>query len=122
MRYPDTVKLVAVTSDGYGDRTPSSIDEVPASFIRRAGIERGVNNEGESSDAAVYLLHTHPVVLANLDTLEGMYIHAEPFSDDSWYRVITATVAERKLLNNVIDNVYCRLEKVAGLAYGISIS
>lgn len=117
MRYPDLVRLATVTSDGYGDKTVTSVDEIPATFIKRSGYVHGNNTEGETSDATVYLLPTNETVLNSKDKLEGMYIHAEPFSSDSWYRVTSVSVAQRKLLNNAIDNVYCRLEKVAGLAY-----
>ena len=117
MNYPDTVRLATVTVDGYGDRTVTAIDEVPASFIKRSGITHGNNTEGETSDASVYLLPTNSVVLLKKDDLEGMYIHAEPFSQDTWYRISRANIAERKLLNNAIDNIHCSLEKVAGLAY-----
>ena len=34
------------------------------------------------------------------------------------YRNGSVRIAQRKLLNNAIDNIYCRLQKVAGLAYG----
>lgn len=117
MKYPDTIKLATVTPDMYGDRTVTALEEIPASFIKRSGITHGENTEGETSDAAVYLLPTHPMVLALEDKIEGMFLQAEPFSNDSWYRISTANYARRKLLNNALNNVYCRLEKVAGLAY-----
>lgn len=117
MKYPDTVKLATATPDGYGDRTVTVVDEIPASFIKRAGIAHDNNTEGETSDAAVYLLPTNEVVLENKDSLEGMYIIVSPFSANNWYRISSANIAERKLLNNTIDNIYCRLQKVAGLAY-----
>lgn len=117
MKYPDTVKLVTTTPDGYGDRTVTVVDEIPASFIKRHGVSHDSNTEGETSDAAVYLLPTNDKVLENKDNLEGMYIIVEPFSSDNWYRISSANIAQRKLLNNRIDNVYCRLQKVAGLAY-----
>ena len=117
MNYPDVVKLAKVTPDGYGDRTVVSVEDVPAAFVKRAGYIHGSNTEGETSDAAVYLIPTSQVVLENKDDLEGMYILADPFSDNSWYRIQSVNIAERKLLNNRIDNIYCRLEKVAGLAY-----
>lgn len=117
MKYPDTVKLATTTSDGYGDNTVTVLDEIPASFIKRAGVTHGESSDMETSDAAVYLLPSHATVLEKLDDLEGMYIIAEPFSDSNWYRISSANVAERKLLNNTIDNVYCRLQKIAGLPY-----
>lgn len=117
MKYPDTIKLATTTSDGYGDKRVTVLSEVPASFIKRAGIAHDNNTEGETSDAAVYLLPSHSVVLEKMDDLEGMYIIVEPFSDSNWYRISSANIARRKLLNNAIDNIYCRLQKVAGMAY-----
>lgn len=120
MKYPDTVRLATTTSDGYGDKAVAVLDEIPAAFARRKGYEHGTNSEGETSDASVYLLPTHPVVLLKKDDLEGMLIQLAPYSDNTWYRITSANVAERKLLDNALDNVYCRLDKVAGVAYGIS--
>lgn len=117
MKYPDTIKLATTTQDGYGDRSVTVLDEIPAAFIKRAGITHDTNTEGETSDAAVYLLPTNAKVIDKKDDLEGMYIIVSPFSANNWYRIISVNVAERKLLNNTIDNVYCRLQKVAGLAY-----
>lgn len=117
MKYPDTVKLATTASDGYGDKTVAVLDEIPAAFIKRAGIAHGTNADAETSDAAVYLLPSNAKVLENKDKLEGMYIIVAPFSASNWYRISSANIAERKLLNNTIDNIYCRLQKVAGLAY-----
>jgi hypothetical protein len=117
MIYPDTVQLITTNHDGYGDKTVASVDEIPASFIKRAGTEHRNNIDGETSDAAVYLLPTNSKVLEVKDDLEGMYIVADPFGQDNWYRISSVNIAQRKLLNNAIDNIYCRLEKVAGIAY-----
>jgi hypothetical protein len=118
MKYPDTVKLASgTTTDGYGDKTITLTEEIPAAFIRRAGIEHNDGADAETTDATVYLFPAHPAVQSRLDDLEGMYIQVKPFTDSNWYRIESANVAERKLLNNTIDNVYCRLQKVAGLAY-----
>ena len=117
MKYPNVVRLAATTVDGYGDKTVTVLDEVQAAFVKRSGISHGSNTEGETSDAAVYLIPSNATVLNSKDSLEGMYILAEPFSDDNWYRISSANIAERKLLNNAIDNIYCKLEKVAGMAY-----
>ena len=87
MRYPDTVKLATTTTDGYGDRTVTVLDEIPAAFIKRAGVTQGENREAETSDAAVYLLPTHAKVLEKKDELEGMYIIVEPFSANNWYKI-----------------------------------
>lgn len=113
MRYPDTVQLATTTHDGYGDQTVDLLEEVQAAFIKRAGIEHNNNSDAEVSDAAVYLLPTNAKVLEVKNDLEGMYIIYE----SEWYRISSVNIAQRKLLNNAIDNIYCRLEKVAGMPY-----
>lgn len=117
MKYPDTVRLIETKPDGYGDRAVKTEVVTAAAFIKRAGYTHGGNTEGETSTAAVYLDPKNSKVLGYKNDLEGMYIWAEPFSQSTWYRIISTNVAERKLLNNALDNIYCRLEKVAGLAY-----
>lgn len=117
MNYPDIIKLATTSPDGYGDSTVTVLDEIPAAFIKRAGVSHENNADAETSDAAVYLLPTNEKVLERKDDLEGMYIIVAPFSASNWYRITSANIAERKLLNNAIDNVYCRLQKIAGLAY-----
>lgn len=114
MTYPDIVKLATTTYDGYGDNTITVLDEVQATFIKRAGIVHADNKEGETSDAAVYLSPANAKVLAVKDDLEGMYI---VYEETNWYRITSVNIAQRKLLDNTIENVYCRLEKVAGIAY-----
>lgn len=120
MRLIDTVKLATTTVDGYGDKTVTVLTEVDSLFIQRTSVTHDNNADGIASDATVYLDQTNEVVLANRYALEGMYIIAQPFgqsTEESWYRITHVTVAQRKLLNNAIDNIYCSLEKVAGLAY-----
>lgn len=114
MTYPDIVKLATTTYDGYGDNTITALDEVQAIFIKRARIEHVENKDGEVSDAAVYLSPTNNTVLSVKEDLEGMYI---VYEDTNWYRITSVNIAQRKLLDNAIDNIYCRLEKVAGIAY-----
>lgn len=118
MNYPDTIKLAHATPDGYGDKTVTSFTTIPATFIKRAGVTRDNHSEGETSDAAVYLRPAEAV--AYKDDLEGMFLLAEPFTDKNWYKIAHANVAQRKLLNNAIDNIYCRLEKIAGPPYVVS--
>jgi hypothetical protein len=116
----DTVKLATTTRDGYGDKTVTVLTEVVSLFIQRTGTEHADNIDGIVSDAAVYLDPRNPVVLDNSYRLEGMYIIAQPFGQDqeeSWYKIVSVNVGQRKLLDNAVDNIYCRLQKVAGLAY-----
>lgn len=123
MRLIDTVKLATTVSDGYGDKEVTVLTEVNSLFVQRTSVEHLDNTEGVASDAAVYLDPKNEIVVANMFRLEGMYIIAQPFGQaagESWYRISRVNVAQRKLLDNTIDNIYCRLDKVAGLPYGIS--
>lgn len=120
MTLTDTVLLATTTVDGYGDRTVTVLSEVKALFNQKLGATHVDFVDETTSQATVYLDPENQVVIDNLYRLEGMYIVAQPFDQNkqqSWYKINTITVAQRKLLNNKIDNVYCRLEKVAGLAY-----
>lgn len=119
MRYIDTVQLATTTDDGYGDATVTVLTESKAVFIQRTSASHELNTDVVLSDATVYLDPKNSVVTANLYRLEGMYIIANPFGDTqnrSWYKISSVNVAQRKLLNNAIDNIYCQLEKVAGPA------
>lgn len=120
MRLVDTVKLATTATDGYGDHTVTVLTEVDSLFVQRTGVEHGQNSEGVTSDATVYLDPTNQIVLDNAYRLEGMFIISQPFGqteEESWYRITSVTVAQRKLLDNTIDNIHCRLEKTAGMAY-----
>lgn len=120
MTLTDTVKLATTTRDGYGDETVTVLTEVVSLFIQRTGAEHSDNIDGIVSDAAVYLDPRNPVVLENSYRLEGMYIIAQPFGqeqEESWYKIVSVNVGQRKLLDNTVDNIYCRLQKAAGLAY-----
>lgn len=120
MTLQDTVLLATTTSDGYGDKTVTVLTDVKSLFIQRTSASHDENIEGVQSDAAVYLDPKNTTVLANRYRLEGMYIIANPFGqseEESWYKIVTCNVGQRKLLDNAVDNIYCQLEKVAGLAY-----
>lgn len=120
MTLTDTVRLATTTVDGYGDKTVTVLTDVKSLFIQRTAVVHDENANGVISDATVYLDPQNDVLIANMYRLEGMYIIAQPFgqtTQESWYKITGVTVAQRKLLDNAIDNVYCTLEKVAGLAY-----
>lgn len=120
MKLIDSVKIATTTIDGYGDRSVTVLTESNALFVQRTGVTHAENTEGVVSDATVYLDPQNQVVLDNAYRLEGMYIIAQPFGqsqDESWYKITTVNVGQRKLLDNAIDNIYCQLEKVAGMAY-----
>lgn len=116
----DTVKLATTTTDGYGDKTVTVLTEVKSLFIQRSNVSHDTNAEMGMSDAVVYLDPKNQVVLDNAYRLEGMYIIAQPFGQteqESWYKITTVSVGQRKLLNNAVDNIHCGLDKAAGVAY-----
>ncbi len=118
MTLTDSVQLATTTVDGYGDKTVTILTDVDSLFIQRTGVTYSENTEGVISDATVYLDPTNTIVTDNMYRLEGMYIISKPFGqdpDDSWYRITGVSVAQRKLLDNTIDNIHCQLEKVAGV-------
>lgn len=120
MRLVDTVKLATTTADGYGDKAVTVLTEVDSLFVQKTGVVATGNADFATSDATVYLDPTNNVIVSNMYRLEGMYIIAQPFgqsTDEAWYRISGVTVAQRKLLDNTIDNVHCTLEKIAGMAY-----
>lgn len=122
MKLVDTVKLATTTVDGYGDKTVTVLTEVKSLFIQKTSIAHDNNADTVQSDATVYLDPSNQVVLDNAYRLEGMYIIAQPFgqsSDESWYKIILMSVGQRKLLNNVVDNIHCVLQKAARPPYGI---
>lgn len=124
MKLVDTVRLATTTSDGYGDKTVTVLTDVSSLFVQRTSVEHNDNIEGVASDAAVYLDPTNEVVLDNAYRLEGMYIISQPFGQaqsESWYRIVGVNVGQRKLLDNTVENIYCQLQKVAGMAY-VSVS
>jgi len=116
----DIVKLATTAVDGYGDREVTVLTDVASLFIQKTSMRHANNADAVIADATVYLDPQNPVVLDNMYRLEGMYIIAQPFGqtdEESWYRIVEVSVGQRKLLNNAVDNIYCHLEKVAGLAY-----
>lgn len=120
MTLTDTVRLATTTVDGYGDKTVTVLTDVKSLFIQRTSATHEENANAVQSDATVYLDPSNQILIDNMYRLEGMYIIAQPFGqakEESWYKISEVTVAQRKLLDNAIDNIHCTLEKVAGLAY-----
>lgn len=119
----DTVELVTTSPDMYGDRSIQHIADVRCLFIQRSAMTHDANADSVTSDAVVYLDPTNEVVLENTYRLEGMHIIANPLGQPqskSWYRIIGVNVGQRKLLDNKVENIHCDLQKVAGIAYGVS--
>lgn len=120
MKYPDTVQLATTTNDGYGDKTATMLTECKAAFVRRMAVEHDISATGIVSDATVYLDPKNGAVAAKAlaEDLKGLYIVYR----DNWYSISHVNVAERKLLNNAIDNIYCLLQKESGVAYATYVS
>jgi hypothetical protein len=120
MTLTDTVRLATTTVDGYGDKSVTVLTDVNALFIQKTSVDHQDNADSIRSDATVYLDPDNQILIDNMYRLEGMYIIAQPFGQakaESWYKITGVTVAQRKLLDNAIDNIHCDLEKAAGLAY-----
>lgn len=120
MTLTDTVRLATTTVDGYGDKSVTVLTDVNALFIQKTSVNHSDNADAIRSDATVYLDPANQILIDNMYRLEGMYIIAQPFGqakEESWYKITGVTVAQRKLLDNAIDNIHCSLEKAAGLAY-----
>ena len=120
MKLIDTVKLATTTVDGYGDKTVTILTEVNALFIQKSSVTHSSNSDIETADTTIYLDPDNQILIDNMYHLEGMYIIAQPFGRDqyeSWYKITSVTVAQRKLLDNDIDNIHCSLQKAASLPY-----
>lgn len=114
--YPDICTLVDMKKNGYGDTSIDTVTEIPCLFLQGTSNSRSTNTEVTGADAHVYLDEEHPDVLSRAFRLEGMYVMCDPFGAgeaNSWYRISTAKVGQRKLLDNSVDNVHAFLRKVA---------
>jgi hypothetical protein len=88
--------------------------------VQRTSVQHGENADAVMSDATIYLDPNNEIVLNNMFRLEGMYIIAQPFGqadNEAWYRITHVAVGQRKLLDNMVENIHCTLEKTAGMAY-----
>lgn len=123
LNYPDTVTFVKVSSDGYGDKSPTQQVDIPVIFVQNTGYSRANYQAQIDSDAICYPDFTASFIVENSNRLEGMYIVADSIYsdavDDSWFRVESVTVNRDHLLNNQIDNIELRLKKTKPIA-GVS--
>lgn len=113
---PDTCRIATVSYDGYGDRTVETLTEVKCLFNKSSAYDHTNNVDSPASDANVYLDTNNGIVMSKGFGLEGMYLNCNPFGaldDDSWYRIVSVEIGQRKLLTNEVDNVHAFLTKVA---------
>lgn len=112
----DTCQLAEMVSDGYGDKTISDLITVKCLFLQQTGNSHSNNVDIANADAHVYLDITNPAIKGKGYRVEGMYLMINPFGApdaESWYKITTVVVGQRKLLSNDVDNVHAFLQKVA---------
>ena len=118
--YKDPVLLIDTAQDVYGDHSVKHIEHINGLF-RQGSSQSDVNFvEGISTDAHIYLDIENPYVRENAFRLEGMYIVANLFNgkeNQAWYKIASCTVGQRKLLDNDINNIHCRLTKCSPIEY-----
>lgn len=116
--YKDPILLIETSQDEYGDNAVSHIEHLNGLF--RLGASQNESNyvEGLSTDAHVYLDIENPFVKENAYRLEGMYIVANLHGgreSQAWYKISSCILGQRKLLDNDLNNIHCRLTKCAAL-------
>tara|TARA_B100001245_G_C22893621_1_gene430836 strand:- start:2710 stop:3081 length:372 start_codon:yes stop_codon:yes gene_type:complete len=110
---PDTAHIVKVTTDGYGDATISSENEIACAFFQDFSREQSGNQEFTQSDAYAYLDVDNTFIVSKGYKLQGLYFKITPFGEEQWYIISSVEVAQRKLLTNEVNNVLVQLEVAA---------
>jgi hypothetical protein len=118
LTYKDDLTIYETGQDGYGDF--SILKEVPVKGLFLQGTSSSFQSDTESiaTDAHVYLDIENDFIKQNAFRLEGLFIKCNTLNgldNESWYRIVSAKVGQRKLLDNELNNVHCRLVKVEAL-------
>jgi hypothetical protein len=120
--YPSTpAKLYTVTNNEYGRQTVDKSLAIEI-FIQEANQwTRGGNVQTLDADSiAAITPQDYSDLTGQVNgRLEGLYLHVEPFSDYSWYRIETVSVGRDLLLGNSITHYELQLSrstKPAGVA------
>ena len=118
LTYKDDLSIYETGQDGYGDF--SILKEVPVKGLFLQGTSSSFQSDTESiaTDAHVYLDIENNFIKQNAFRLEGLFIKCNTLNgldNESWYRIVSAKVGQRKLLDNELNNVHCRLVKVEAL-------
>lgn len=112
---PDTVKIVNAGVDGYGDVTILEEAVVKGAFFQ--GMSQNYTNNTdmlEDYDAHCYVDETDSFVIENGYRLEGMYLVVSLYGfpeAESWYKIRDVKLGVTKLLDNVVNNCHCFLQK-----------
>lgn len=118
LTYKDDLTIYETGQDGYGDF--SILKEVPVKglFLQGTSSSFQSTTEAIATDAHVYLDIDNDFIKQNAFRLEGLFIKCNTLNgldNESWYRIVSAKVGQRKLLDNELNNVHCRLVKVEAL-------
>lgn len=118
LEYKDPVLLIETRQNAYGDNEISHIEHLNGLFRQGNSQAEMGYVEALSTDAHIYLDIENEFVRANAFRLEGMYIVANLSNgreNQSWYKISSCIVGQRKLLGNEVNNIHCRLTKCSAL-------
>lgn len=118
LEYKDDLTIYKMGQNGYGDF--SIIEEIPVKGLFLQGTSNAFSNHVDniSTDAHVYLDIENEFIKQNAFRLEGFFLTCNTLGgedEESWYRISSVKVGQRKLLDNDINNVHCRLTKAESL-------
>ena len=120
IRLQDTVTIVNTAVDGFGDTVILERADVAGAFFQ--GTATSYDNDTdliETYDAHCYVDETNPFVVENGFRLEGMYLVASLYgypAAKSWYKIKDVKLGVTKILDNVVNNCHCFLQKCEPLA------
>lgn len=112
----DKVRIVCVGPNGWGDAV--IVDEALVSAAFFEGMSTSIKNNTdmiEAYDAHCYVDETDKFVLDHSYHLEGMYIIANLYGskdDECWYKISDVKLGVTKIIDNVVNNCHCFLQKV----------
>lgn len=118
LEYKDPVLLIETGQDEYGDNAIIHVEHLNGLFRLGASQNEANYVEALGTDAHIYLDIENPFVKANAYRLEGMYIVANlqgGKQNQAWYKISSCILGQRKLLDNDLNNIHCRLTKCSAL-------
>lgn len=116
--YKDSLLLVDVSPNGYGDEGVSHVEPVMGLFHQGLSQRQQQYAAVLGCECHVYLDIENEFVKKNFIRLEGMYLICNLFGDEDkkcWYKIEKCVVGQRKLLENDINNIHCYLSKATAL-------
>ena len=118
----DTVKIINTAVNGYGDAVVLESGDVKGAFFQ--GMSQNHTNDTdllETYDAHCYVDETDPFVVENAFRLEGMYLVANLYGypeEKSWYISRDVKLGVTKIVDNVVNNCHCFLQKCEPITIG----